>query len=538
LAPIANAAFNNGEIAGTVVVKSANPEWMELEWVPYHGLATSGCQGWDTSWSCSDDTYRDSNANEAVVFPAPEAGFFQIDSESYSFKDTEITGNTYNRTSPTHRIWYSFQPATVAPGSKPLVVFFNGGPGGATSTGLFSFNTAPQTLDPDWVGSSQIAPNPNSWTQFANLLYIDPPGTGFSYPMPTATGATPSVGIDIFRDAAIVLQVVLRFLDRHPSLECNQVMLVGESFGGTRATTMLNHLLQVPSGYGLYQDSALQSDLENHFSNVCPGQNATQFGSQVLIEPVVAGSFQELGSPDYNPPDAIGCVPNGDEYQCNQTDPNDPNYPDGGTWYWERIHTAATNLTNLATLRTALGVSPTTIAWFWAKTRVGAYSHGSADEKYLVVSTPEMDSLFGTLSAGDSYFVVLNKTVAASYPNGDGTTAINFSDVLFGEIFLEAVETGDVKTFITHADHDEAVNVMAIPRAFLDPKSPYPVLVSSCTVTNIYPNSFRPAVMTIVFGDGTSQNVRFPEYVNAGHSVSQRMPAELLYDVMQWYGSK
>jgi choice-of-anchor A domain-containing protein len=544
LAPNASASFNNGQIFGTAVVQSANPEWMELHWVPYHGLAASGCLGWDVSWSCSDDTYLDDSEN--VIFPAPEAGFFQIDSESYSFKDTESTKTptpTYTRTSPTHRIWYSFQPAATSPESKPLAVFFNGGPGGSTSSGLFSFNTAPETLDPDWVGGQQIAPNPNSWTQFANLLYVDPPATGFSYPIPTSTGSIPSVGIDIFRDAGAVRQVVIRFLDRHPSLKCNQVMLVGESFGGTRAATMLNHVLnyQTLTTTGIYQDKALHDDLDYHFSTVCPGQSGTQFGSQVLIEPLVAGSLQ--GSYDYDPQDSIGCVSGGDLYQCNQVDPYDPNFlTSGSAWYWERIQTAATNLTHLATLRTALGVSPATIAWLRPSARIGAYSHGSGDALNFSVSTPDLDSAFGALPSGDSYFVSLSKTVKAPYVNIDGTPAWNDADLAFGTFFLNAVYPGNVKTFITHADHDNAINVLAIQRAFLDTThvstSPYPNLVSTCTFDSLFPNSSRPGRMIIGYNlNNASRAIRFPEYANAGHSVSQRMPAQLLTDVIQWYNN-
>ncbi len=33
----------------------------------------------------------------------------------------------------------------------------------------------------------------------------------------------------------------------------------------------------------------------------------------------------------------------------------------------------------------------------------------------------------------------------------------------------------------------------------------------------------------------TSQEVRFPTYATAGHSVSMAMPTELLADVMSWY---
>jgi choice-of-anchor A domain-containing protein len=554
LAPNAAARLADGQIDGTVVVNSADPAAIELHWAPYQVPSSGGCLWYDAKWSCSDDTAVDDAGHAAAV--AAEAGFLQIDSESYSFLDAEaIPQRSFNRTSPTHRIWYSFWPAATTPASKPLAVFFNGGPGGATSSGLFSFNTAPWTLDPDMTGGKQIASNPNSWTQFANLLYIDAPGTGFSYPIRTDTGGTPSIGLDIYREAATVLQVVIRFLDRHPFLQCNQVMLVGESFGGTRASMMLNHVLnyqqlnqQLASG-NIYQDLALYGDLQSHF-DVCGSVGTAQFGSQVLIEPLLAGGLQTVTN-NKLPTDVTGCAAGGgDVFQCNQVDPpvppNDPNIPVHQVWYWEKILTAATNLTHPTTLLQALGVTPWTIAWLLPSARNGAYSHGGADEMYFIVSTPDMNSAFGTLPQGDSYFVADNATAAASLSNGDGTGARTDADLLFGTYFLNAV-LSNVKTFITHADHDNAIDVLAIPRAFLDtttrynPVSPYPALVSSFTIDNTLPSGPgipRPGQMKIVYkATNTSRSIRFPEYADAGHSVAQRMPAALLADVIQWYNA-
>ena len=467
-----------------------------------------------------------------VVFPAPEAGFLQIDGESYQFKDTMGTGETYTRYSPTHRIWYSFRPANTTPETKPLAVFFNGGPGGATTSGLFSFNTGPWTLDPEKTGGKEVEVNSSNWALFANLLYIDAPATGFSYPMPSSVVGSPSVGLDIYRDSGIMLQVIVQFLKHHPTVRCNPVMLVGESFGGTRAAMMLDHVFnyQNLTSDPVYQDQALFVDLSDQFSN-CSAQGTSQFGRQVLIEPVVAGKYQQII--DFNPPDATGCVQNADDYQCNQgDDPNDPNFKQNA-WYWEKMKTAATNLTHLATLHTALGVSPTSIAWFYKDARVGAYGRGNA--MFSIPSTTEMDDTFGSLPQGDSYFVAMNLDAQSSYPDGNNHFAATYSDPIFGVSFLDTVCHHNVKTFITHADHDKAVNVMAIQRAFVDPNSSYPVLVSSCTIDNGYPNSSRPGMMRITCRDsGTTVPIRFPEYSDAGHSVSQRMPGPFLQDVMQW----
>ena len=166
---------------------------------------------------------------------------------------------------------------------------------------------ADETLDPQVAGAARIAVDVNSWTEFANVLYIDAPATGFSYPIANSDGTKPEVGIDIDRDAGIFLQVIARFLLRHPAILKNRVIIVGESYGGTRATLMLKYLYEYPSllsGTAAYQDTPVAGDLNTYFLPVYGTfqPTATQiqatFGHQVLIEPVVVGAEQVVDDPD------------------------------------------------------------------------------------------------------------------------------------------------------------------------------------------------------------------------------------------------
>ncbi len=104
--------------------------------------------------------------------PAPlvdEAGFIEIEPVGMS--------------EWTQRLWYVFQAADQDAESKPLVVFFNGGPGSTTEI-LLGFNTAKRTVDQARTNGAAVAVNPASWSRFANLLYLDAPNTGFSYALP------------------------------------------------------------------------------------------------------------------------------------------------------------------------------------------------------------------------------------------------------------------------------------------------------------------------------------------------------------------
>ncbi len=238
-----------------------------------------------------------------------EAGFYEIEPVAFSFQD-RTTPLRY--VSSRARVSYSFHPADNYPSWKPLFVFFNGGPGCATCNGLLSLNTSPFTLDKERTGGKSIKRNPYSWTAIGNLLYIDAPNTGFSYNLirnvsdPKRRAAEfDAQNFNPFVDAAQMTRVVLRFLAVHPSLQSNPVILVGESYGGIRATTMLNMLLfygKYGNGTRIYRDKTLAREIRQHLEEVFPDESARpfppsviarQFGRQVLIEPALAGSYQD-----------------------------------------------------------------------------------------------------------------------------------------------------------------------------------------------------------------------------------------------------
>jgi hypothetical protein len=483
---------------------------------PEAGGTCCGCLCRDPTWSCSGDTCVDPMGRALAT--AAEAGFFEIAGGDY-------VSEGQARVSPGQRIWYSFHPATATPESKPLAVFFNGGPGSATSAFLFSFNTGPWTLDPAATGNAQIVANANNWAPFANLLHIDAPGTGFSYPISLDGGVQPSVGIDLDREAAAVIRVVIRFLDRHIPLQSNPVILVGESYGGTRAALMLDHIFNyqlLTTTGAAYQDAALYNDLLQHFAAVFPQQDsrklspqqiAVQFGHQVLIEPVVAGQNQWA----LNNFDRSVCVADYDVFQCDQ--------PAG--WSDQAVQIASDHLTTIATLRQALGVDPTTIDWLHASARTHAYGRGSG----IFADAPEMTATFGALGADDSYFLIRNYAAGAKYSSDSRW----WTDSAIGVSFLNDVVYA--KTFITDARLDMDVWAPAIPLAL----GQYPSLVSS----SVYDAAARTGVaragwielnyLPSVASNPTTREIRFPYYATAGHAVTMREPGELLADVMQWY---
>lgn len=247
---------------------------------------------------------------DAVEPPKPlvaEAGFIEIEPVNFVIHSG---WQEKSYTSSKARMWYVFQPAESDPESRPLAIFFNGGPGSSTSL-LFGFNTGKYTVDPLVTQGEPFAANPNSWTQFANLLYVDARETGFSYNMLVDvylnTKRKNEFGTKNFNsllDGADFVRVLLRFLAAHPALQANPVLIVGESYGGIRSTVMSYLLLnysEMGEGTLVYEDKALAQEIQTHLEKVFPDQTgsrvpreviASQFGHMALIQPLISGDYQ------------------------------------------------------------------------------------------------------------------------------------------------------------------------------------------------------------------------------------------------------
>lgn len=245
-----------------------------------------------------------------------EAGFYSIEPIAFSMQQPDK--KTISHSTSEARIWYSYHPSRPAinspakPHGKPLFVMMNGGPGSATSTNLFSMNTAPYTLDRQVTGPKpgSYAVNPHSWTVMGNLLYIDAPNSGFSYNVLNNSNLRTrvydfSTSYNPYVEAAQVLRVVLRFLKDHPEIMGNKVIFVGESYGATRASIMLNMLLFYPGyrdGSRIFSDPALVTEIVQHLRGVKPlfrpavyrsKTIAAQFGRQIFIQPQLTGRYQD-----------------------------------------------------------------------------------------------------------------------------------------------------------------------------------------------------------------------------------------------------
>jgi carboxypeptidase C (cathepsin A) len=117
------------------------------------------------------------------------------------------------------------------PASRPIVFFFNGGPG-ASSSPLHFQAFGPRLRG---EGDAPFFDNPHSPLDVADLVFVDPVGTGFSRVLPGGDGARYWAPLG---DAGAVLSLIRRWLADHGRAG-SPLFIAGESYGGFRLATMM-----------------------------------------------------------------------------------------------------------------------------------------------------------------------------------------------------------------------------------------------------------------------------------------------------------
>lgn len=496
-----------------------------------------------------------------------ESGFIELYTNSYT-----LDGDNLN--SGAARIWYNFQPADENPADKPLLVFFNGGPGAATML-LFSYNTSKMTGDQAFA-VDDIVENSFNWNQMGNLLYIDARMTGFSYGMTDNPSNAyernsyfDSRNFNVYVDAADFIRVILGFLERHPDILANKVILVGESYGGTRATAMLNILLNVrdyAAGNRNFNDPNLFATIDNHFRKVYPEMSADphkevikqQFGTQILIQPLVLGGkqFDESGrlleipgSPvysvetetgvNYSPCGYPGCEPHNNVLQYLQKANRDMYaYRKPYNWLFDYTDVGAQKMVQMALWEKLINNDPREIDWLYAANRTKAFRYSGGYLKDTIsdlsripasirteieynrsnikpMLAGDLETTFGTLASYDDYFIDLHQDVTNLFYYASTTP---YSDIN-GDMFVENIR--DVKTFITQAEEDMIIYAPGIPAA----------LKLTDGVSDVV---FSENSISVTFDDSTEAEIMFPFYPESSHSVSVNQPEMFFNDVNEW----
>ncbi|MGB6864066.1 MAG: hypothetical protein WBE11_00095, partial [Candidatus Aminicenantaceae bacterium] len=505
------------------------------------------------------------------------------------------------------RIWYSFHAADKRSEDKPLFIFFNGGPGSATSSGLMSMYTGRYTLDNtiDSGGGDHYIPNHVPWTSMGNLLYIDARQAGFSYNQMMLVNdynarfrEFNSQNFNSFFDAADFIRVVLRFLGDHPQLQDNPVIIVGESYGGTRTLTMLHILLnyaEYGNGREMFQDPSLSQEIQAHYDIVFPqyrGQVvpsevvAGQFGHQILIQPtcsfgyhqqVTEEMFNRPGSVIYQIGEEVGIPYDPDIYEDPYTFVSEVAgrdlyiYPKPRDWLGGFFQNAATRLRFTQNLSLVTGVDVTAIPELYASERSNAYRIFDTDYSFDLMPDDDVDpvtkyhflvsarleansvrqepgdmtAVFGTLQPWDRYFLstnyhsnwafhVLNVAKVRGYD-------VHYYENRFGRMFLQNIAY--VETFITNAAYDLVVYTAALPQSLAKHEDILESVqhVKRSTDGEERPGkiilNYRPSAFPDIQGLDT-RVIRFPLYSESCHAVSLTQPEDFFADVSSWLKDK
>ncbi|MFT3973576.1 MAG: peptidase S10 [Amaricoccus sp.] len=129
-------------------------------------------------------------------------------------------------------------------GRRPVTFLVNGGPGAASA--YLQIGAVGPWLLPlggDRIVPSQppdLLPNPDTWLDFTDLVFIDPVGTGFSR-LVDPDDRTRSRYLSVDGDAKVLAEAISRWLVDNDRVGSPKYF-VGESYGGFRAPIVAQHL--------------------------------------------------------------------------------------------------------------------------------------------------------------------------------------------------------------------------------------------------------------------------------------------------------
>jgi len=132
---------------------------------------------------------------------------------------------------------------TPADPARPVFFIYNGGPGSGSvwlQMGAFGPKRVaiPSDAKDDGAPPYPLLDNPESLLDVADLVFIDPPGTGFSH---LTQGADPKKYYGLRQDARAVAKVIRLWLNDHARWNSPKY-LGGESYGTTRTAVVADEL--------------------------------------------------------------------------------------------------------------------------------------------------------------------------------------------------------------------------------------------------------------------------------------------------------
>lgn len=155
--------------------------------------------------------------------------------ESYAGTLPILTNSSDPETDP-NQLYFWFFPSDNVNATDEITIWLNGGPGCSSLDGLLQENSPISWQS----GTYEPQPNPYSFTNLTNMVWVDQPiGTGFS---PAAPGAAAQINneVDIGRDFAGFWQNFMTTFN----LTGRKVYITGESYAGQYIPYIAQYMLE------------------------------------------------------------------------------------------------------------------------------------------------------------------------------------------------------------------------------------------------------------------------------------------------------
>ncbi|CAD5212343.1 unnamed protein product [Bursaphelenchus okinawaensis] len=159
------------------------------------------------------------------------------------------------------------------PQKDPFILWLNGGPGCSSLQGALMEN-GPFRLSSN---GSVLSKNENSWTKFANILYLESPvHTGYSY------SSTNETTTDDHTTGKENLLALVNFFNAYPNYRANDFYIMGESYAGYYVPVLASLILE-------------QNDYPINLKGIAIGNGVVVDGWDSVFSPFYAHSIGLLG---------------------------------------------------------------------------------------------------------------------------------------------------------------------------------------------------------------------------------------------------
>eukprot|EP01022_Parablepharisma_sp_SALTPOND_P001420 TRINITY_DN106346_c0_g1_i1.p1 TRINITY_DN106346_c0_g1~~TRINITY_DN106346_c0_g1_i1.p1 ORF type:complete len:407 (-),score=28.47 TRINITY_DN106346_c0_g1_i1:71-1291(-) len=140
------------------------------------------------------------------------------------FANETWTSGLITINSPKNQLFYILFKSRYSVQNAPLIIWLSGGPGCASTLGLFEEN-GPYKIDPN---TFVFRRNEHSWNEAGDVLYVDQPlDVGFSSAENNAS---------LCKDESCVARnfytFLLKFMETYPEYRARKLFLTGESYAG------------------------------------------------------------------------------------------------------------------------------------------------------------------------------------------------------------------------------------------------------------------------------------------------------------------